>query len=179
MIELYYYTSPNARKALMMLEEVGLPYEVRWTDITRATSTPIRTRDHRTGRSRPWSITMARVGVRSRCSSPVPSSCTWRRRPVTCFRRIRHGAGASSSGCSGRRRARGRCLVSSALRQSRGEQSVDVEYAVERYRKEAWRLHGVLDARLAGRDYIVDEFSIADIAAFPWVRVAKGRREPG
>ena len=34
MIELYYYTSPNARKALMMLEEVGLPYEVRWTDIS-------------------------------------------------------------------------------------------------------------------------------------------------
>ena len=34
MIELYYYTSPNARKALMMLEEVGLPYEVRWIDIS-------------------------------------------------------------------------------------------------------------------------------------------------
>jgi GST-like protein len=34
MIDLYYYTSPNARKALMMLEEVGLPYVVRWTDIS-------------------------------------------------------------------------------------------------------------------------------------------------
>ena len=34
MIDLYYYTSPNARKALMMLEEVGLPYAVQWIDIT-------------------------------------------------------------------------------------------------------------------------------------------------
>ena len=34
MIDLYYYTSPNARKALMMLEEVGLPYRVQWVDIT-------------------------------------------------------------------------------------------------------------------------------------------------
>ena len=34
MIDLYYYTSPNARKILIALEELGLPYEIRWTDIT-------------------------------------------------------------------------------------------------------------------------------------------------
>ncbi len=52
---------------------------------------------------------------------------------------------------------------------------IDAQYAVERYRREAWRLYGVLEGRLVGRDYIDDEFSIADIAAFPWVRVAKGQ----
>ncbi len=32
------------------------------------------------------------------------------------------------------------------------------------------RLYGVLDKRLAGREYICDEYSIADIISFPWVR---------
>jgi GST-like protein len=43
-------------------------------------------------------------------------------------------------------------------------------YAEERYLKEARRLYGVLDQRLAGRPYLVgDEYSIADISAWPWV----------
>ncbi|TNE60905.1 MAG: glutathione S-transferase [Alphaproteobacteria bacterium] len=45
----------------------------------------------------------------------------------------------------------------------------DHPYPVERYTNEAKRLLGVLDKRLEGRDYIADEYSIADIATFPWV----------
>ncbi len=41
-------------------------------------------------------------------------------------------------------------------------------YAQERFEKEARRLYGVLDRRLAGRDYIVDDYSIADMAVWPW-----------
>jgi GST-like protein len=45
----------------------------------------------------------------------------------------------------------------------------DVSYAVERYTSEATRLYGVLDRRLAGREWIAgDTYSIADIATFPW-----------
>ena len=43
------------------------------------------------------------------------------------------------------------------------------EYAEERYVNEAKRLYGVLDRRLDGRDFIADEYSIADIASWPWV----------
>jgi GST-like protein len=43
------------------------------------------------------------------------------------------------------------------------------EYSEERYTTEASRLYGVLDERLAGRDFIVDEFSIVDCAVFPWI----------
>lgn len=43
------------------------------------------------------------------------------------------------------------------------------EYAEERYLKETQRLYGVLDRRLEGRAYIVDEYSIADIAVWPWI----------
>ncbi|UCH75223.1 MAG: glutathione S-transferase [Rhodospirillales bacterium] len=43
------------------------------------------------------------------------------------------------------------------------------EYSEERYSKEMNRLYGVLDERLAGRDFIVDDFSIVDCACFPWI----------
>jgi GSH-dependent disulfide-bond oxidoreductase len=42
-------------------------------------------------------------------------------------------------------------------------------YPVERYTNEAKRLLGVLDRQLSDREYLVEEFSIADIATFPWV----------
>lgn len=43
------------------------------------------------------------------------------------------------------------------------------EYAEERYRTEAARLYGVLNERLEGRDFIVDEYTIADMACWPWI----------
>lgn len=42
-------------------------------------------------------------------------------------------------------------------------------YAEERFSKEARRLYGVLDTRLEGRDYIAGDYSIADIATWPWI----------
>ncbi|MSO89889.1 MAG: glutathione S-transferase family protein [Rhodospirillaceae bacterium] len=42
-------------------------------------------------------------------------------------------------------------------------------YAIERYRTETRRLYGVLDRHLAERDYLAGDYSIADIATFPWV----------
>ena len=42
-------------------------------------------------------------------------------------------------------------------------------YAINRYLLETERLYGVLDDRLAGRDYVAGEYSIADMAIYPWV----------
>jgi GST-like protein len=42
-------------------------------------------------------------------------------------------------------------------------------YAEDRYGIETRRLYGVLDRRLAGRDFIVDDYTIADIACWPWI----------
>lgn len=44
-----------------------------------------------------------------------------------------------------------------------------VPYAIDRYEKETNRLYGVLDKRLAGREYIAGEYSIADMACYPWI----------
>ena len=46
---------------------------------------------------------------------------------------------------------------------------VKIQYAIDRYTMETKRLLDVLDKQLAGREYIVDEYSIADIAAYPWI----------
>ena len=43
------------------------------------------------------------------------------------------------------------------------------EYAAERYRNEGKRLYGVLDRRLDGRDFVAGDYSIADIAIWPWI----------
>ena len=42
-------------------------------------------------------------------------------------------------------------------------------YGIESYTTETTRLYGVLEKRLRGRSYIAGEYSIADIAAFPWI----------
>lgn len=49
-------------------------------------------------------------------------------------------------------------------------EACDHPYPVERYRKETERLLGVLEARLTGRSHLVaEQYTIADIATFPWV----------
>jgi len=48
-----------------------------------------------------------------------------------------------------------------------------IPYALERYQNEARRLLRVLDQRLAGRNFIGAEYSIADMACFPWIRIHK------
>ena len=49
----------------------------------------------------------------------------------------------------------------------------------DRYVAESQRLLGVLDRQLQGRDWIADDYSIADIAVFPWVRNLVGFYEAG
>lgn len=47
------------------------------------------------------------------------------------------------------------------------------DYAVERFTNEATRLLSVLDARLEGREYLCDDYSMADICCWPWLLYAK------
>jgi GST-like protein len=43
-------------------------------------------------------------------------------------------------------------------------------YAVKRFIDESSRLYAVLDRRLEGREFIASEYSLADVACFPWIR---------
>ncbi len=44
-----------------------------------------------------------------------------------------------------------------------------IPYAIERYVKETNRLYGVLNTRLADREFVAGDYSIADMAAYPWI----------
>ncbi len=47
-----------------------------------------------------------------------------------------------------------------------------IPYAIDRYSKETRRLYGVLDARLAQVEYVAGDYSIADMALYPWTQRA-------
>ena len=46
-----------------------------------------------------------------------------------------------------------------------------IPYAVDRYTNEAGRIYGILDRRLAIHQYLAGDYSIADMATFPWIRL--------
>lgn len=52
-----------------------------------------------------------------------------------------------------------------------------IPYAIERYVKETNRLYGVLNHQLEGKDYITGEYSIADMASYPWVLLHKHQQQ--
>ncbi len=53
----------------------------------------------------------------------------------------------------------------------------DLPYAKDRYRAETARLYGVLDRRLADRDYVAGDYSIADMAIWPWASLWRGQEQ--
>lgn len=177
MIELYYYTSPNARKVLMMLEEVGLPYEVRWIDISAGDQHSEAYALVNPNRKIPALIDPEGPGGKplvlfeSGAILLYLAEKTGRLLPIDPARRwnvIKWLFWQTSS--HGPLLGQAAHFVSHAA-----HRGIDVQYAVDRYKGEAHRLYGVLEAQLRDRHYIDGEFSIADIAAFPWVRVAKGQ----
>jgi GST-like protein len=48
-----------------------------------------------------------------------------------------------------------------------------IDYAITRYTNEAKRLYDVLDKRLSQAEYLAGDYSIADVATFPWIRTRK------
>jgi len=48
-------------------------------------------------------------------------------------------------------------------------------YAIDRYTREAKRLYGVLDTHLVDHEYIAADYSIADMACFPWIMTHKAQ----
>lgn len=177
MIDLYYYTSPNARKALMMLEEVQLPYQIQWVDISAgdqhsdayARINPNRKIpaliDHDGPGGRPLALFESGamlLYLAEKTGQLIPSDAARR------WNVIKWLFWQTSS--QGPLLGQAAHFVSHA-----SNRGIDAQYATARYSGEAKRLYGVLESQLSDREYIDGEFSIADIAAFPWVRVAKGQ----
>lgn len=175
MIDLYSFLGPNVRKIVMALEELGLPYRVVWVDITageqfaesyRAVNPNAKVpalvdHDGPGGRVVLFESAAILLYLADKTGRLLPADPQRRWTAVSwvAWQVANQGPMAGQA--------------THFLRYA-PEQGIDVDYAKERYGREIRRLYEVLDERLTGRDYLADEFSVADIACFPWVRVARG-----
>lgn len=164
MITLYTWGTPNGRKVSIMLEECGLPYAVRPIDITR---------------NEQFDPAFVNINPNSKIPAIVDDDG-----PITVFE-----SGAILIYLAEKT---GRFLPSAGLQRYVALQWLmfqmggvgpmfgqthhflrfapeQVPYAIDRYSKETRRLYGVLDARLGEAEHLAGEYSIADMATFPWV----------
>jgi GST-like protein len=180
MIDLHYWPTPNGWKISIMLEECGLPYTLKPVNI---------------GRGEQFSAEFLDISPNNRMPAIVDHDPPGGGEPVSVFE---SGAIliylAEKTGCFLGHDLRSRVAALQWLMWQMGGLGPmagqnghfllyapdKIPYAVERYAKEVNRLYGVLDLQLqrtgafvAGADY-----SIADMAIFPWVRIWKAQQVP-
>lgn len=165
MIDLYTWATPNGRKVSIALEELGLPYEVHPVNITRGEQFgPEFTKISPNQKipaiiDRESGIQLMESGaillyLAQKTGKLLPAETAGYWETIQWLMWQKAGFGPTL----------GHALH--YLKFNRGKSA----YSEERHQKETHRLYGVLDRQLTGRRYIVDdEYTIADIASWPWV----------
>ena len=168
MIDLHYWPTPNGHKITMLLEELGLPYRILPVNI---------------GRGDQFAPDFLRIAPNNRMPAIVDHAPAGGGAPISVFESgaiLLYLAEKTGRRISPDPRRRGETLEwlfwqMGGLGPMAGQNHhfavyapEKIPYAIERYVKETNRLYGVLDRRLAGRDYVAGDYSIADIAAYPW-----------
>jgi GST-like protein len=164
-IDLYTWTTPNGRKVSIALEEMGIPYQSHAIDIGKdeqfepeflkiAPNNRIPAIvDGDNGFSLMESGAIL-IYLAEKAGSPLWPADKLKRHRVNEWLMWQMGGVGPMLG-----------QVHHFVKYNRGK----APYAEERYLKEAHRLYGVLDKRLAQREYVADDYSIADIAIWPWI----------
>ncbi len=165
MIDLYTWTTPNGRKASIMLEEVGLPYTVHAIDI---------------GKDEQFKPEFLKISPNNRIPAIVDRDngmSLFESGAILIYLADKTGKLLARDG-----EARWRAIewlmwqmggvgpmfgqAHHFLKYNRGK----APYAEERYAAEVKRLYGVLDKQLAANEYVAGkDYSIADVAIWPWV----------
>jgi GST-like protein len=170
MINLYYWPTPNGHKLTLFLEEAGLPYRLLPVDI---------------GAGAQFSPEFLAISPNNRIPAIVDQAPADGGAPIAVFE---SGAIlcylAEKTGRFLPTDPRGRKTVLEWLFWQVGGLGPmagqnhhfnryapeKLSYAIERYTNETNRLYGVLDRRLAGREFIAGSaYSIADMAIYPWI----------
>ena len=167
MIDLYSWHTSNGRKLYIMLEELGLPYNHHAINI---------------GKDEQFTPEFIAINPNSKIPAMIDSDGPGGE-PYTVFESgamLIYLAEKTGKFLPSEPRARydviqwlmfqmgGIGPIFGQVHHFRRAAKEVVPYGIERYDKECRRLYGVLNARLEGRDYVVDEYSIADIAIYPW-----------
>jgi len=167
MVQLYSWKTPNGRKVSVMLEEIGLPYEVHAVDLSkRQQFTPeylainpnnkipsIIDSDGPGGKP----LTLFESGaillyLAEKTTKLWPQDMRKRYEIIQWLMFQMGGVGP---------------MFGQANYFFRLEEKVP--YAIDRFHKEALRLYRVLEQELSKKEFLAGEYSIADIATYPWV----------
>ncbi len=169
MIDLYYWTTPNGHKITIFLEEADLPYSIVPVNISKGEQ---------------FKPEFLRFSPNNRIPAIVDNAPAVGGRPVSVFE-----SGAilvylgDKTGKFLPTEPYSRVEVMQWLFWQMGGLGPmagqnhhfsqyapeKIPYAIERYVKETNRLYGVLDKRLADREFVAGDYSIADMASYPWV----------
>jgi GST-like protein len=175
-IELYYYTSPNSRKVLIALEELELPYRICWVDLASGEQHDPAFRHVSPGGKVPAIVDREAEGAplalfESAAILTYLADRTGRLLPTSGPDRYRTLAWLSwQIGFQGP--MLGQATHFHSYTRASG---IDAPYALERYVGEAKKCYEVMNVHLSEHAWFGPEFSIADIALFPWTRTAKGQ----
>lgn len=169
MIDLYYWPTPNGHKITIFLEEAGLDYVIKPVDISVGDQ---------------FKPEFLAFSPNNRMPAMIDHAPADGGEPITVFE---SGAIlvylAEKTGRFMSHDVRGRKTAVEwvfwqigGLGPMAGQNHHFVQYAperipyaVDRYVNETNRLYGVLDRRLAGREWIAGDYSIADMASYPWI----------
>ena len=169
MIELYFWTTPNGMKPLILLEETGLEHVIHPVNISRGEQ---------------FAVAFTRISPNRKIPAMVDRGPADGDAPVTLFESgaiLQYLAEKSGQLLADSPSARAEVMQwlfwqMAGLGPTLGQYlhfavyaDQAVAYAQGRYGREKERLYQVLDDRLRDRDFIAGGYSIADIAAYPWI----------
>jgi GST-like protein len=169
MIDLYYWTTPNGHKITIFLEETGLPYSIKPVNI---------------GKGDQFKPEFLAISPNNRIPAIVDNDPAGGGKPISVFESgaiLQYLAEKTGKFLPADLRGRAEVMqwlfwqmggLGPMLGQNhhfRNYANEKLTYAIERYVKETERLYGVLDERLADREFVAGAYSIADIACYPWI----------
>ncbi|WHQ43972.1 glutathione binding-like protein [Alcaligenes faecalis] len=169
MIDLYYWTTPNGHKITMFLEESGLPYTIHPINI---------------GQGDQFKPEFLRIAPNNRIPAIVDQAPQDGGEPISLFESgaiLQYLAEKTGQFLSADLRVRTETLQwlywqMGGLGPMAGQNHhfnvyapVKIDYAIDRYVRETGRLYGVLNKHLEQRDFIAGDYSIADMASYPWI----------
>ncbi len=173
-IELYYWPTPNGHKISIMLEECQLPYRIVPVNI---------------GRGEQFTPEFLAISPNNRMPAIVDPAGPGGQ-PISVFESgaiLQYLARKTAMFGGADERARveveqwlfwqmgGLGPMAGQCHHFRNYAPEKVPYGIDRYTNEVNRLYGVMNRRLAERDWLAGAYSIADIACFPWVRPYKNQ----
>ena len=166
MLELFACQTPNTWKVSILLEELGVPYSVRAMSLAK------------NEQKEPWFLAINPNGrLPALIDHEAGDFPLFESGAILIYLAEKYGAFLPTDAPGRSRVIQWLMFQMSGIGPMMGQANVFYRYfpekipaAIERYQREVNRLFGVLEARLANAEYIAGDYSIADIAHYPWVR---------